>query len=38
MGALMMYAFVIIVALVSGIYYWRKDHMTDTTNKNCQSQ
>lgn len=25
MGALVMYAFVIIVALVAGIYYWRQD-------------
>ena len=33
MGAIMMYAFVITVASVSGIYYWRKDRMSDTHNE-----
>lgn len=29
MGAIMMYAFVI----TAGIYYWRKDRMSDTHNE-----
>ena len=35
MGAIIMYIFVIVVALAAVIYYKRKDRMTDTSKEEC---
>lgn len=35
MGALMMFAFVIVVANTAGLYYWRQEHKDKTKKSGC---